>query len=68
MPFWKKQVNKAKKNYFSEADWKDLMKEPNNGVISVKRDGKKVTVENDHYVGYKCGELKKMLEAAFPPK
>lgn len=53
---------------YSEADWKDLMNDSNNGVISVKRDGKKVTVENDHYVGYKCGELKKILEAAFPPK
>ena len=51
---------------YSEADWKDLMTDPENGVKSVKRDGKKVTVENDHYVGWKCGDIKRALETAFP--
>lgn len=53
---------------YSEADWKDLMKDPENGVKSVKRDGKKVTVENNDFVGDKCGDIRKALEKAFPPK
>lgn len=53
---------------YAEADWKELMKEPANGVNSVKRDGKKVTIDNDHYVGDKCGDIKRILELAYPPK
>ena len=53
---------------YSEADWKDLMKDPESGVKSVKRDGKKVTVENNDFVGDKCGDIRKALEKAFPPK
>lgn len=53
---------------YSEAEWKEMMGDPENGVISVKRDGKKVTVDNNDLVGQKCGDIKKALEAAFPPK
>ena len=53
---------------YAEAEWKEMMSDPENGIKSVKRDGKKVTVDNNDFVGQKCGNIKKALELIYPPK
>ncbi len=53
---------------YAEAEWKEMMSDPENGIKSVKRDGKKVTIDNNDFVGQKCGNIKKALELAYPPK
>ncbi|WP_294612663.1 hypothetical protein [uncultured Bacteroides sp.] len=53
---------------YSEAEWKEQMSNPESGINSVKRDGKKVTIDNDDFVGEKCGAIKKALEIMYPPK
>lgn len=48
----------------SETAWKELGN--SDGVISVKRNGKKVTIENKDFVGDTRGDIKKSLELVHP--